>query len=960
MRESGYSAAMATSPQGLSDVQQRTATLLQIVDNVTRELNPGNTTVPPATLDSALDRDLALDSLARVELAARVERTFQASLPESIALEAETPRDLLRALLKASGRSPLRASLEVAKNPADRAEAAPASAETLTDMLEWHVANHPDWPHIQLYDDFTDGAIVSYSALWTGACAAAAGLQARGLEPGERVALMLPTGSDYFFAFYGVLLAGAVPVPIYPPVRRAQLEDHLRRQRRILTNCQAAMLVTTRDATAVAHLLTSAVDSLRHVLTVAECMAASTSCELVRRQPGDLAFLQYTSGSTGDPKDVMLTHANLIANIRADGHALAADSSDVFVSWLPLYHDMGLIGAWLGSLYHAVCLVIMSPLTFLARPERWLWAIHRYRGTLSAAPNFAFELCLKRIDDADIEGLDLSHWRFAANGAEAISSTTLEKFCARFSAYGFQREAMSPVFGLAECAVGLAFTPPGRGPLIDVIERDALAGTQRAMPAAAGAPDTEVLRVVACGQPLRGHEIRVVDDAGRELPERMEGRLQFRGPSATSGYYRNPAETGRLFQHGWLESGDRAYIAQGELYVTGRSKDIIIRAGRNIYPAELEDAVGDLDGIRKGHVAVFGTLDTTSGTERVVVLAETRRRAAPAREALRTAVNALAADLIAGPPDEVVLAPPNSVLRTSSGKIRRAASRAVYEQGRIGDRESAVWVQVMRLALAAVVPQLRRARRAGKAWAYATYAWIVFSAFALTAWIVAWLPLPRAWTWRLVRTIATACGVCTVARLTVEGLEHLPPAGEPCVIVANHQSYLDGMVLIAALPRPGRFQVKGELKDSHALHRPLAQLGALFVERFDAAESIASLGEAAAALSAGAAVAIFPEGTFKRMPGVLPFHLGAFRTAAEAGVPVIPIAIRGTRSILRAHSWFPRRGAIGVSIGRPIEPDATQKTWPATLALRDHARQHILQHCGEPDLAHESNVVDGA
>ena len=245
------------------------------------------------------------------------------------------------------------------------------------------------------------------------------------MEPGQAVALMLPTSRDYFFSFYGVVLAGGVPVPIYPPVRRAQLEDHLRRQSRILVNCRASMLVTTADAIQVAHLLTAAVDTLGHVVTVAQLTDHRDTFEPVRRAAQDTAFLQYTSGSTGDPKGVVLSHANLLANMRADGYALAAEPNDVFVSWLPLYHDMGLIGAWLGSLYHAIRLVIMPPLSFIAKPQRWLWALHRYRGTLSAAPNFAFELCLKQIRDADIEGVDLSRWRVTANGAEAISAQTL-------------------------------------------------------------------------------------------------------------------------------------------------------------------------------------------------------------------------------------------------------------------------------------------------------------------------------------------------------------------------------------------------------------------------------------------------------------------------------------------------------------------------------------------------------
>ena len=955
-----YSARMSTpaaSPVDRADIDRATATLLATVDAVARDLHTGRMHAATSTLDSALDHDIALDSLARVELGARLERLFDIRLDEAAVFEAATPRDLLRLIMKAHAGRPL--TLTAVSETLARHDDVllPSAAATLTDMLEWHVVHNGDRPHIQLYDDYSDGEILTYAQLHAGARGLGAALQAHGLEPGERVALMLPTSRAYFFAFYGVVLAGGVPVPIYPPVRRQQLEDHLRRQSRILHNCRAAMLLTTDDAIGIARLLTAQVESLRAVLDVEALTNTDGVLEAVTRSADDLAFLQYTSGSTGDPKGVILSHANLLANVRADGAGLAVTPADVFVSWLPLYHDMGLIGAWLGSLYHGLRLVVMPPLSFLARPERWLWAIHRHHGTVSAAPNFAFELCVQRIRDADIEGLDLSRWRVAANGAEAISARTLDAFCARFAPYGFRRETMLPVYGLAECAVGLAFSPLGRPPRVDRIDRDALSRDGHAVPALTDEVSTATLAIVACGQPLPQHEIRVVDTAGRELPERREGRLQFKGPSATAGYFERPDETARLIQDGWRETGDRAYIANGELFVTGRIKDVVIRAGRNIYPAELEDAIGDLDGIRKGHVAVFGAPDQGSGTERVVVMAETRKRDPAARERLRQAINELAADLIAAPPDEVLLMAPNTVLRTSSGKIRRSACRTLYEQGQIGAVNQAVWLQITRLALAGVLPQLRRALRGAGARLWALWAWFVFVCLAATAWVMAWLPFTEHRLWRIVRGSARAAMALTALRLHVHGLAHLPPAGQACVVASNHQSYLDGVLLTAVLPRPVRFMIKADLAGSALLGWPLSRLGALFVDRFDAAAGVAALEATRTVLESGAALAVFPEGTFKRMPGVLPFHLGAFVIAAEARVPLVPLAIRGTRSILRAGSWFPRRGEVTITLAPPLSSAVTDSQWANAMALRDHARSHILAHAAEPDLAHESNVV---
>ena len=331
--------------------------------------------------------------------------------------------------------------------------------------------------------------------------------------------------------------------------------------------------------------------------------------------------MQYTSGSTGDPKGVILSHDNLLANIRAMGRAAAVTSSDRFVSWLPLYHDMGLIGAWLGTMYHAVPLVLMPPTSFLARPSRWLWAIHRYRATISAGPNFAYEIVASKVRDGDLIGLDLSSWRLAFNGAEPVRAATLARFAARFAQYGFDRRALTPVYGLAESAVGLTFPPLGRGPLVERIDPLALAhdGTAKLSPDNAESS----LEAVSCGRPLPGHEIRIVDDDGREDAARTEGRVEFRGPSATTGYHRNPDATKRLFHGDWLDTGDVGYIAGGELFLTSRAKDLIKRGGHNIHPYDLEAAVGDLAGIRKGCVAVFGMADRASGAERVVVVAET-------------------------------------------------------------------------------------------------------------------------------------------------------------------------------------------------------------------------------------------------------------------------------------------------------------------------------------------------
>jgi len=386
---------------------------------------------------------------------------------------AETPRDFLAALGDVGGMGGM--GHAVAVPPAStflgeilqvEGSPAPESLETLVAVLQWHAAHQPERTHLIYLDEGETPAPMTYGQLWREARAVAAALQSRGIAPGESVALMLPTCPEFFPCFCGILLAGAVPVPIYPPARPQEIEDHLRRHAAILANAGARLLIADSRVALPARLLLGQVEGLAGVELAQTLVAASGAPVAVPVHADALALLQYTSGSTGQPKGVMLTHAQLLANIHAMAQAARVGRDDVFVSWLPLYHDMGLICAWLSSLAYALPFVVMSPLDFLARPGRWLNAISRYRGSLSGAPNFAYELCMKRIPEADLAGLDLSSWRIAFNGAEPVSADTMTRFATHFTACGLKPEALAPVYGLAECAVGLALTP-GRGARID-------------------------------------------------------------------------------------------------------------------------------------------------------------------------------------------------------------------------------------------------------------------------------------------------------------------------------------------------------------------------------------------------------------------------------------------------------------------------------------------------------------
>jgi 1-acyl-sn-glycerol-3-phosphate acyltransferase len=938
--------------------------LLGIVGKLASELQRNSIQHITPTLDSSLDRDLGFDSLTRVELMARIEKAYDLVISDQTLAIAETPRDFLRAIQQRSKKDFTHTAQKVEIRTQAGDETVPEQAETLIQVLQHQAVYNPEHPHIRLYSEESEGEIITYSELWQAAQKTAANLQKQGLDIGETVLIMLPTGRDYFISFFGILLAGGVPVPMYPPGRMKQLEEHLRRHTAIANNCLARFMITMPEAKRFAQLMHQQVPNLFKIYTPVELASDSglnTEYRIPIRDSSATAFLQYTSGSTGMPKGVVLSHANLLANIRSMGNVLRVTGKDIFVSWLPLYHDMGLIGAWLGSLYYGCPFIVMPPLSFIAKPIRWLQAIHRFGGTLSAAPNFAFELCLRRIDDKELEGLDLHSWRCAFNGAEAVSPVTLRRFIERFSRAGFHAETMMPVYGLAESSVGLAFPLKRRKPVIDRVWRQALMDTGKAEPAAGSAEG--VLEFVSCGQPLPGHQVRIVDDANRELPDRHQGKLQFLGPSATSGYFRNPEATGDLFQGKWLNSGDLGYIADGDIYITGRSKDIVIRAGRNIYPTELEEAISAVEGVISGNVAVFGSLDPESGTERLLVLAETRKRKPDAQRALIIAINTIVNDICGTPPDEVVLAPPNTVLKTSSGKIRRNASRQLYENGDVGKAQPAVWIQVIRFILSGMVPQIKRFGSRLATWLYAAYAWLLFGLAAPFVWVAtAILPI-ELWRWVVIRIAVRALARLTNIPIAFEGKENMPQAGTPCIFVCNHASYLDSIVLAGILPPCVSFIAKADFKNKFLVRFPLQRLGAIFVERFTRnGQEMDDLRKLLPKKEKNRSIMFFAEGTLMRMPGLLPFRLGAFEAAVDHRLPIIPIALRGTRFILRGDSWFPRHGRIRIETGSPVSPEkilarVDGDRWQAILQLRDQVRYWILKHSGEPDLQHERPPV---
>jgi 1-acyl-sn-glycerol-3-phosphate acyltransferase len=971
-----------------SNVRER---VLEVIRGLLDELGSQGA-LPLLNSNSQLDRELGLGSLERVELLARLETAFELRLPDRVASEANTPEDLARAILAAPGTnaeveetsSALRASVTVQKLHRAAADAGVFSAETLIDVLRYRATHDAERNHLLITEEDDAGErslTLTFGELYAAGNRCAAELARRGVPAGGRVALMLPTSRAFFVSYAGILLAGAIPVPIYPPFRADRIEEYAARQSAILNNAEVCLLLTFRRAEAVAKLLRPRVSSLTGVVDAEKLIEAADKAPPPSpgvsplhvtgsraRQGSDIALLQYTSGSTGDPKGVMLTHSNLLANMRAIGEAVQLGPDDVGISWLPLYHDMGLIGAWLTLLHFGTPLAVMSPLAFLTRPERWLQAFHKHRGTIAAAPNFAYELCVRKIADKDIQGVDLSSWRAALNGAEPVNPETLERFAERFASYGFRREAQLPVYGLAEAALGVTIPPLNRGPLVDRVERETFAAQGRAVPAAR--EDETAIAFVSSGGALPRHEVRIVDERGEEVADRTEGFLWFRGPSATAGYYRNPKATEALLPRGpatapdeyaWVNSGDRAYRADGEIYVTGRVKDIIIKGGRNLYPHEVEELAARAEGIRKGCIVAFGLTDEGAGTEKLVVVAETRERDAARRSAMASAVTELVSRGLGLPPDRVELIPPGSIPKTSSGKLRREETKQLYLAGTLSASRAPAWLQIARLGTRSMWRnanrEIFRGIKRGLEILYGLYFGVVFFLWIVPTWVMVQFIKDHKKAGRFTSSALKVLFALIGCEVRVFGKEYMETPGAK-IYASNHTSYFDVLPLMLGLGVPYRFVAKLEVGRMPFIGTFLKQMGHLKFDRTDPESRLRQAQEMEEFLRNGESVFVFPEGTFTGEDGVRPFQLGAFKAAVATGVPIIPVSLAGTRRFLRDGTYLPRPTDVTITLHPPIYPQLTgegsdraeSSGWHELIRLRDATRESIVQDSGEPIL----------
>ncbi|WHT22970.1 fatty acyl-AMP ligase [Crossiella sp. CA-258035] len=553
-----------------------------------------------------------------------------------------------------------------------------ATASTFTQVLAENLS-HSDSGYTFLQQDGREH-FVAWSELSREALRRGRLLLQRGLRKGERIALIVPDQQEFVLTFLGAVSVGIVPVPMYPPMGFGKFETYCESAAHILRAAGARTLLIPQNLADLLDPLRQAVEGLRAVVSeeyFAEPLVGKAA-EPEAILPEDVMFLQFTSGSTAAPKGVRVTHASALANCAAIISALRLEPGrDRGVSWLPMYHDMGLVGFVLASLIVRCAVSFLPPLRFALSPRIWLDTVSRTRATVTFAPNFGLALAVKHTSAEELQRLDLSCLRVVGCGAEPNHPETLRSFAEHFAAAGLQPGAVVPCYGMAEATLAISFSEVGVPFAPDVIQKEPYHASGLARPAReAELLDGSQVSFVPCGRPIAGHRIHIVDDEGNPLPERHIGEVVFQGPSVAAGYHGDAEATQRCFTAQGLRTGDCGYLAEGVLYVTSRKKDLLVVNGRNHDPQTVEWAAAEVPGLRKGNVVAFTRPGRVS--EEVVIVAELRGKDAVA---VARQVRGHIQTTLSLPVAEIVLLAPGQLPKTSSGKVRRSETRQHYLGG---------------------------------------------------------------------------------------------------------------------------------------------------------------------------------------------------------------------------------------------------------------------------------------
>jgi acyl-CoA synthetase (AMP-forming)/AMP-acid ligase II len=529
------------------------------------------------------------------------------------------------------------------------------------------------------------GHPISYRELICGAAGYADALQEAGVQPGEVVVLILQHSEALVYSFFGAILHGAIPA-IMPFLTEKLAPETYRRSLKSLFEVTApAAVVTYPEFQTEVQAAIPSGGSVRKVLLSTEIGPRAepdfSSLRGRERTPEDIVLLQHSSGTTGLQKGVALSHAAVFRQLDTYAEAIRLRSDDTIVSWLPLYHDMGLIAGFILPVLRGIPLVLMSPFDWVRAPYKLLQAVSRHRGTLSWLPNFAYNFCAQKIRDRDLEGVDLSSWRAVINCSEPMHYKSHTMFLERFRTQNLKPEALATCYAMAENVFAVTQGGIDAPITVDAVSQRGLLIDRVARPAADG---EAAMNMLSCGRPLANVEVKVVDDARRDLPARHLGEVVLRSDCMLSGYYRRPDLTEKAFLDGWFLTGDLGYLAEGEVYITGRKKDLIIVGGKNVYPQDLESLASEVPGVHPGRAVAFGVFSDELGTEEVVMVAE-MEAAEDSGEKTDDAAQRLSDEIrrrVTQGSDvalrQVKIVPQGWLLKTSSGKIARGANREKY------------------------------------------------------------------------------------------------------------------------------------------------------------------------------------------------------------------------------------------------------------------------------------------
>nr|WP_047169403.1 fatty acyl-AMP ligase [Sphingomonas sp. Y57] len=517
-----------------------------------------------------------------------------------------------------------------------------------------------------------------FSELRAEALANAGRLVAAGVRPGDRIALIAETGTHFAALFFGAVYAGAWPVPLPLPTSFGGKDSYIDQLAVQLGSSDPTLLFFPEELAEMA----TAAAALRGVEALSyEAFEAREAVDAILPQasPDDIAYLQYSSGSTRFPHGVAVTHRALLNNLAAHSHGMLLEPQDRCISWLPWYHDMGLVGCFLSPIANQVSVDYLKTEDFARRPLAWLDLISRNEGTsISYSPTFGYDICARRMSSQTkaSERFDLSRWRLAGNGADMIRPDVMQSFVDAFAEAGFQASAFLPSYGLAEATLAVSIMPPGEGIVVELVEETQLSGGDHSQDR-----PRRFRAIVNCGKPVRDMTVEIRDDDGSVLPDKMIGKLWAKGPSIMTGYFRDEEATDACMVDGWLDTGDMAYMSNGYIYIVGRAKDMIIINGKNHWPQDIEWAVEQLPGFKAGDIAAFA-ITTPGGEETPAVLVQCRTSDPEERTRLRDQIREKVR-AITGMHCVVELVPPRTLPKTSSGKLSRAKARNLYLSGEI-------------------------------------------------------------------------------------------------------------------------------------------------------------------------------------------------------------------------------------------------------------------------------------